>query len=388
MKTKSVVVAALAVLFIPAALLTAQTGTNLLPKYGVPADTSAPPPDFVPVEKEPTIIRQAVPKYPELAQTADVEGYVVVKVWVGKNGIPRQAIVLRFNVNAKDSSSQPVKGKGGTVFILNHGVKVPITIFKQPAVDAAMKYRFTPAIENGKPVAVWVVIPFTFKLKPNSAEGEVATRREVSYIHTSPSQWAASSRDTSIPPPDFVPVEKEPQILRQAVPPYPPSALKDHTEGQVILKIWVSPTGMPRQAIILKSTDDIFNQPAIDAAMKYRFTPAIMNKMPVSVWVVIPFSFKLKPENAGPPENSRNIKSASVQTVPAHGNYDSRRYSALISYYNDGLYHERRGEYREAAEDYRSFLKAAREFGLKAGEMERHANEIIKKYSKTRIEQK
>lgn len=168
MKTKRNVIVALTILLVPAALLTAQPGPNVLPKYSVPADTSAPPPDFVPVEKEPGIIKQAVPEYPELAQKADVEGDVVVKVWVGKNGIPRQAIVLRFSANAKDSSSQLVKGKGGTAFVLNHGVEVPVTIFKQPAIDAAMKYRFTPAIMNGHPVAVWVVIPFTFKLNPHN----------------------------------------------------------------------------------------------------------------------------------------------------------------------------------------------------------------------------
>jgi len=31
----------------------------------------------------------------------------------------------------------------------------------------------------------------------------------------------------------------------------------------------------------------LFNQPAVEAAMKWKFTPAIMNNGPVSVWVSI-----------------------------------------------------------------------------------------------------
>lgn len=45
-----------------------------------------PPPDFVPYEKEPTVVKQVLPKYPELAQRAGLEGTVFVKVWVDKEG--------------------------------------------------------------------------------------------------------------------------------------------------------------------------------------------------------------------------------------------------------------------------------------------------------------
>ncbi len=95
------------------------------------------------------------------------------------------------------------------------------------------------------------------------------------------------------PPPDFVPVEKEPQVIKQVKPVYPELAQRAGIEGRVLVKIWVDKDGRPHKAIVLKSDAEIFNQPAINAAMEYRFTPAIMNKGPVAVWVVIPFTFKL-----------------------------------------------------------------------------------------------
>ena len=95
------------------------------------------------------------------------------------------------------------------------------------------------------------------------------------------------------PPPDFVPVEKQPQIISQPIPKYPELAQRAGIEGRVIVRIWVDKDGKPHKAIVMKSDAEIFNQPAIDAAMATRFTPAIMNKGPVAVWVVIPYTFKL-----------------------------------------------------------------------------------------------
>jgi len=95
------------------------------------------------------------------------------------------------------------------------------------------------------------------------------------------------------PPPDFVPVEKQPQVVNQVSPKYPDLAQRAGIEGRVLVKIWVDKDGKPRKAVILKSDAEIFNQPAQDAAMATRFTPAIMNKGPVAVWVVIPYTFKL-----------------------------------------------------------------------------------------------
>ncbi|MFA6541254.1 MAG: TonB family protein [Bacteroidota bacterium] len=97
------------------------------------------------------------------------------------------------------------------------------------------------------------------------------------------------------PPPDFVPVEKQPNPIpgNNPAPVYPEIARRAGVEGTVWVKIWVDKEGNPKKAQILKSDAELFNQPAIDAAMKWKFTPAIMNNGPVAVWVSIPFKFRL-----------------------------------------------------------------------------------------------
>jgi TonB family protein len=96
------------------------------------------------------------------------------------------------------------------------------------------------------------------------------------------------------PPPAFVPVEKLPVIIHSAVPVYPATAARAELEGRVIVNVWVDRQGKPRQVLIFSSTNDMFNESALEAARKYSFVPAYMNAGPVPVWVRLAFNFKLK----------------------------------------------------------------------------------------------
>lgn len=95
------------------------------------------------------------------------------------------------------------------------------------------------------------------------------------------------------PPADFVPVEKEPVVVKKVEPKYPELAMRAGLEGKVWVKIWVDKEGKPKQVVVLKSDAEIFNEPAIEAAKQFLFTPAYMNNGPVAVWVSVPFKFKL-----------------------------------------------------------------------------------------------
>ncbi|MHB1686642.1 MAG: energy transducer TonB [Ignavibacteriaceae bacterium] len=91
----------------------------------------------------------------------------------------------------------------------------------------------------------------------------------------------------------FIPVEKQPEVVVSAQPEYPDLAKRAGIEGTVFVKILVNKQGKPIKAVVIKSDSEVFNQPAVNASMKFVFTPAIQHKSPVMVWVVIPFRFKL-----------------------------------------------------------------------------------------------
>jgi len=98
---------------------------------------------------------------------------------------------------------------------------------------------------------------------------------------------------------EFIPVEKPPQIVKRVVPLYPPMAMRAGLEGTVYVKILVDKDGKPKKAVVIKSTTEIFNDAAVEAAMQFIFTPAVMNNGPVKVWVAVPFKFKLKDAASG-----------------------------------------------------------------------------------------
>ncbi|MBI3586032.1 MAG: TonB family protein [Ignavibacteriales bacterium] len=135
-----------------------------------------------------------------------------------------------------------------------------------------------------------------------SPEQTIATQTELSQQAAPVSDGTGSGGaaiekdiriDDDAPPADFVPVEKSPEYVKQVTPKYPDLAMRAGLEGTVWVKIWVDKEGKPKKAVVIKSDAEIFNQPAIDAAMQWVFTPAMMKNGPVAVWVSIPFKYKL-----------------------------------------------------------------------------------------------
>jgi TonB family protein len=101
-------------------------------------------------------------------------------------------------------------------------------------------------------------------------------------------------RDPNEPPSDNpADDEVEGTILKRVDPTYPEKVLSAGLEGDVLVKVWVDKKGIVRNVVILNSTATYFNEPAIEAAYKWKFTPAKILGKPISVWVFIPFRFRV-----------------------------------------------------------------------------------------------
>lgn len=105
-------------------------------------ETELPSPDdFIPVEKQPVVDiakLQNLVVYPDLAKRSGIEGRVIIKVLVDKTGS-----ILKKKVEYTDSP-----------------------LLDKAALDAIEKYgKFIPAVQNKQPVACWVSVPITFKLR-------------------------------------------------------------------------------------------------------------------------------------------------------------------------------------------------------------------------------
>lgn len=101
-------------------------------------------------------------------------------------------------------------------------------------------------------------------------------------------------RDPNEPPADNPSDDVvEPSVVKKVDPDYPQMALKAGWEGDVQVKAWVDRKGKVRKVVLMKSNAEIFEAPALDAAQKWEFTPAKILGKTVSVWVSIPFRFRI-----------------------------------------------------------------------------------------------
>ena len=89
------------------------------------------------VEVKPKPILNPIPKYPELAKQAGIEGTTVIKMLIDIDGSVMEVKIL------KSSGNQ---------------------MLDQSALAAARKSKFTPAKQRDKFVRVWVSRPFRFRL--------------------------------------------------------------------------------------------------------------------------------------------------------------------------------------------------------------------------------
>lgn len=110
---------------------------STLPRHDVTATGEL---DWVPfhcVSKRPVLAHGPAPDYPELARLAQIEGRVVVEVGIDTLGAVVATRVL------KSSGAQ---------------------VLDDAAVGAVLEWRFTPAYQRDRPVAVKVAVPVSFRL--------------------------------------------------------------------------------------------------------------------------------------------------------------------------------------------------------------------------------
>ena len=108
---------------------------------GLPDAPPPPPPPQQPVRvggniKPPTKIKNVAPVYPPIAQSARVQGVVIIEATIGPDGRVKDARVLRS-----------------------------IPLLDQAALDAVRQWEFTPTLLNGVPVPVIMTVTVNFTLQ-------------------------------------------------------------------------------------------------------------------------------------------------------------------------------------------------------------------------------
>jgi protein TonB len=108
--------------------------------------------------------------------------------------------------------------------------------------------------------------------------------------------------DTSVmappPPRPAAPVRpggdiREPRKILHVAPTYPPVALAAHVKGIVIIEAVIAPDGSVRDARVLRS-QPLLDAAALDAVRQWRYTPTLLNGVPVPVVITVTVTFTLE----------------------------------------------------------------------------------------------
>ena len=207
------------------------------------------------------------PKYPKKFLKSGIGGNVELRAVVASDGKTRELTVVSGNPN-----------------------------LAAPARDAVRRWRFHPALVEGKPVeTVYKVrVRFVLLLQEAIPDWEIESPKENTEAVGGLSLPSFETDTTEGP------VYKmseagviAPKAIYQPEPEFSEAARKAREPGTVVLAVVVGIDGKPRSVKVLCSSTPDNNANAVDAVKSWKFEPGTKDGKPVTVVVAVEVQFRL-----------------------------------------------------------------------------------------------
>lgn len=246
-----------------------------------PLEQSAKPSS--PENPIPRRIAFTAPAQPQ--EVARINGVVSVWLQVTLDGSGRVGEIRNFNGPA-------VSPAAGTVF--DETLRKPAAdAALAAAVDAVRQWRYeAPAA----PMTFVVLVNFPSDHTPTATQYDLSTvlagrgRGTVTQLPAREPSPAAEQAGALRPGNGITP----PKPTRSATPRYSVEAMNAKVQGLVTLEILIGTDGKVKDARVLQTASPLLNQPAIDAARRWEFTPTIVNGEPKAIVLMLQLDFNLR----------------------------------------------------------------------------------------------
>ncbi|HWF66399.1 MAG TPA: energy transducer TonB [Acidobacteriaceae bacterium] len=136
------------------------------------------------------------------------------------------------------------------------------------AVDAIRHYKFAPAMQNGKPIAVEMHVSVPFLIpgeKPPTSSNTIHVTQGISPV----------------------------AIIHHVDPQYPLIARQSGIQGISVIGMTINTQGVPEDLEILRSAGPVLDSAAIEAVKKWRYRPFSINGKTVAIQTVVNVRFDL-----------------------------------------------------------------------------------------------
>lgn len=207
----------------------------------------------------PVAIRTAEAQMPDKARRQQLDGFCIVGLVVGENGLPQNT----------------------------HIVRCTDSIFAENSLKAVKNYRFQPAtsFQDNKPVLFRLSVEINFRFGRNREPIPFPQPRlKLSFLL--PSQPVPSEPDsagTYTLSHAFDPPNSLPRLERLVGAGFGRAAFSLDDGAGCIVALTIHENGLPSDAEITKCDDPALEAPAIRSVLRSQFSPAVLNGKPVPV---------------------------------------------------------------------------------------------------------
>jgi TonB family protein len=195
-----------------------------------------------------SLISKVDPVYPEIAKAAHVQGAVVVRATISKDG---------------------------TVKDLQYISGAPMLVVS--AIEAVQQWKYKPYLLNGESTEVQTTITLNYSLEGSEGVAEQAPTVDHAGMTIRHVGGSVSA----------------PALIFQVQPEYTDEAKLAKMQGTVLLNMIVDEAGEPEYVHVLRGLSDGLDDKAVEAVRQYKFKPAMEDRTPVPVSLNVEVNFKL-----------------------------------------------------------------------------------------------
>jgi TonB family protein len=192
------------------------------------------------------LIKKVAPVYPPLARQARIQGTVILKIVISKDGDVRDVQLYS-----------------------GHPMLAPA------AIEAVKQWKYQPYTKDGEKAEISTMVRVNFSMPDGIAAGERGT--------------GASSIGRGLRVSE---VEMRALRMQQIDPVYPPLAIQGKVQGDVILDAQISPTG-DVQDVLMITGHPMLRAAAVEAVKQWKYRPYLVNGNAVAVASMVRLRFTL-----------------------------------------------------------------------------------------------
>lgn len=218
-----------------------------------------------------------------------------------------QTLALLQGANASYLTSSRLSGKNLALIAVAHlGLLALLSTLKVVPITPLSTTLMIDVLEAVKPAPEIAPPPASNKPAPHktqpknqpmstprqvlSTQGDAVRSADVAQISE-----ATHAQESPVAAPTTSQPRFDADYLKNPAPTYPPLSRRLHEEGNVVLRVWVDPTGRPGQIEVKTSSGSPrLDHAAQEAVWRWQFVPARHGSEVVGAWVLVPITFVLK----------------------------------------------------------------------------------------------